>query len=351
MLAQTVNQFLSAFGLRVTRVQTFQHLVTMAEKGRQWDETAGKQYQAGSMPPPPVVTADTQDLDGLEQRLNGQFLSLEHRQQVFLSQSLRHRYAYLGNNRGVTYTFDGHKIFVDTRDVGLTPHLVLNGVWERAIEQVIKRMVKPGNTVLEVGANMGYHTLAMAAVIGPQGKIHTFEANPDLVQLLKATIAINGYDDRITLLPVAASDREGTLSFAYDPLYIGGGHIMRASEQPKGGVQITVPTVTIDKQFQDLKSIDFLRMDAEGAEPLVIRGAKQLLGRSPNVKIVVEWSTLMMGAHCNLQGFVDEMSGDGFRFWRINGDETLSLVSKQDTLALPHCEVVMSRTQPDIPVT
>lgn len=349
MLANAVNQVLSAFGVRLIRVETLKKLQRLSEKGRQWNEMA----DIGHVTPVVDDSAGGGGAEGLEQRIVGQLTQALERQRVTLLHALHeqsHRYAYLGGHHGLTQTIDGHRIFVDTRDLGLAPHLVLLGVWERAIEQVVKRLVKPGDTVIEVGANVGYHTLAMASVIGPQGRLWTFEANPDLHPLLQATFSFNGYADRVTLLPFAASDREGTITFSFDPSYIGGGHITGEIAPKEASSRVTVPTVTLDKQFADLPAINFLRMDAEGAEPRILRGGRELLRRSANVKIVVEWSPSMMSDHCDVPAFVAEMEQEGYRFWRINGDETLSVVTPEQALSLSHCEMVLARRQPDLPV-
>jgi FkbM family methyltransferase len=194
-------------------------------------------------------------------------------------------------------TEGGHKIFLDTRDVGLTPHIALYGVWETHIEQLVRRLLRPGATVVEVGANMGYHTLAMAEAVGPTGRIHAFEANPRMSALLRDTIAVNGYEDRVTLHPLAAMDAPGSLSFATHPSHAGSGYVVRGAATADYTERVTVEGARIGDLLADVPALDLVRLDCEGSEPPALRGAESLLRRSPDAVIVTEWSTGMMSGH------------------------------------------------------
>src|SRR5437660_168721 len=85
-------------------------------------------------------------------------------------------YAYLGPDMALTQMHDGHFIYVDPADESLSAHLIGRGYWERWIESVVRGLVRPGDRVVEVGANLGYYTLIMAAAVGPTGAVHSFEA-------------------------------------------------------------------------------------------------------------------------------------------------------------------------------
>ena len=250
--------------------------------------------------------------------------------------SQRDTYCYLGDHRAVTVTHRGHRIFLDTRDLGLTPHIALSGVWEREVEEVLLRLLRPGQSVAEVGSNMGYHSLAMAQAIGPHGRLHAFEANPDVLPLLRATIAVNGYDDRITLHPVAALDRAGEIEFASDPAHIGSGHWAIEGGAANYSRRAVVRAVTLDQALADVAALDLLRMDAEGSEPQVLRGAEALLRRSPGLRIVTEWSPPMMAARTGLPEFAAWLAGFGFAAWRISRGGWLELLAMADLPGLPH---------------
>ncbi|MFC7542969.1 FkbM family methyltransferase [Siccirubricoccus deserti] len=86
-----------------------------------------------------------------------------------------------------------YKFFVDCRDQGLAPHLMLDGYWEYWVSDFIWRNVKPGETVADIGANLGYYTVLLADLVGPGGRVMAFEPNPRLFDLLQRNVAINGF--------------------------------------------------------------------------------------------------------------------------------------------------------------
>ena len=253
-------------------------------------------------------------------------------------------YCYLGGNRALALTHRGQMIYLDTRDLGLTPHIAMHGTWEMDVEAVLGRLLRRGDRVAEVGANMGYHTLTMAEAVGPGGHIDSFEANPAVLPLLRATIAVNGFAGRVTLHPVAALDAPGEVSFSSDPDHIGSGHLALEAEAPNYSRRVTVPAATLDERLADVPAIDLLRMDAEGSEPQVLRGAAALIRRSPGLRIVTEWSAPMMAARSDLGALVAWLGGElGFGFWQVAKGGALQQVTADSLPGLPHGELVLMR--------
>ena len=261
----------------------------------------------------------------------------------------RDTFCYLGDNRALTLTHRGHKMYLDTRDIGMTPHIALHGTWEDEVEAALARLVKPRQRIIEVGANMGYHTVAMAHAIGPGGDLHAIEANPRALELLRATLTVNGLNEVATVHGVAALDQPGEVEFAVDPEHIGSGHwALPTSGTRTYTTSFTVPAVTLDALLLDrLGRVDLLRMDAEGSEPQVLRGAAQLIANSPNLRIVTEWSPGMMVVRTDIAALVAWLEGMGFRFWRIGKLGRLDPVPGRHLVALSHCDLVMSRQPPE----
>jgi FkbM family methyltransferase len=259
----------------------------------------------------------------------------------------RSSYCYLGDNRALALTHRGDMIYLDTRDIGMTPHIALHGTWEDEVEAALTQLVKPRQRVIEVGANMGYHTVAMARAIGPGGDLHAVEANPQALELLRATLTVNGLNEVVTVHPVAALDKPGEVEFAADPHHIGSGHWAWSAGAENYSTRFTVPAVTLDALLLDrLGRVDLLRMDAEGSEPQVLRGAEQLIANSPNLRIVTEWSPGMMVVRTDIAALVAWLESMGFRFWRIGRLGRLDPVPARHLVALSHCDLVMSRQDP-----
>lgn len=258
---------------------------------------------------------------------------------------MRGGYCYLGNQVGIGRTHRGHKIFVDTRDFGITPHIVVLGEWERAIEDVVVRFCRPGSTVIEVGANIGYHTLAMAWAVGREGRLHSFEANPEIFRLLNMTVEVNDFLNRTKLYRKAALDSAREIKFFFNPEEICGGHVELPGEKAgEGRVVVTADAVSLDEELgEEVGQVELIRLDAEGSEPFILRGARNILQRSPRIKIVMEWDVVQLAPRLDVQKFLREMSADQFEFWRIESDRRLTPMSVADLVSSPHQDIVMAR--------
>lgn len=209
----------------------------------------------------------------------------------------------------------------------------MDGIWEPDVEAVVCRLLKPGDTAVEVGANIGYHTLAMSERIGPAGKLHAFEANPGLAGLVEKTVLLNGYADRVDVYSRAVTSKVGPVSFDFMTHANGGGHIS-VGDPLADETRIVVTGTTLDESLAHVAAVDMLRIDAEGAEPLIVSGAQALIGRSPTLVIVMEWSVSMMSQRMDAREFTSSLERHGFRPWLIEPSSQLVAI-EADTLLKP----------------
>lgn len=255
-------------------------------------------------------------------------------------------YAYLGPRVAMAELHDGHFIYVDPQDESLSAHLIARGYWERWIETVVRGLVRPGDRIVEVGANLGYYTLIMAAGAGPDGRVHAFEANAAIAALLRRSVEFNGYGDRVTLTASAVGDHCGVTAFMMSETNSGGGHLQAPSEVPADGRRLVeTPLTTLDAACAG-GPVDLLRMDAEGSELLILAGAQRLIERSPDLRICMEWDCRQMAPRVDIAAGVGTLARQGFRFWRIEHDATLKPVSPAAMPELPVCDVVAARRPP-----
>jgi hypothetical protein len=103
------------------------------------------------------------------------------------------RTVYIGENEALTRILGRYKMYVDTRDIGIASHLMMEGFWEMWVTEAMMRLLRRGAVVADVGANLGYFTLLMADLTGAEGRVLSFEPNPELARRLRKSIAINGF--------------------------------------------------------------------------------------------------------------------------------------------------------------
>ncbi len=176
------------------------------------------------------------------------------------------------------------KIIFDKEDPVMSGGISL-GEYEPETVACFRSSLKDGMTVVDIGANLGYFTVIAAGRIGPSGKVFSYEPDPHNFELLKNNIDVNGFKN-VTAIPIALSDRAGTRE-----LFFGDNQCTHSFSDKKGtGRFESVITDTLDNSLKAFGSprIDIIKIDIEGAEPIVLEGMKETIARSPNIIILFE---------------------------------------------------------------
>ena len=168
---------------------------------------------------------------------------------------------------------------------------VISGSYERDDFEIIRQLVNPGNTVIDVGANEGYVTLWIANIVGREGSIFSIEPNPENLVFLLNNVRLNQATN-IQVIEKAISDQKGKMHFFCSPDSGAWGSLIDFSFFSKCGIEVEVDT--LDGLFGDLQRIDLIKIDTEGNELKVLLGSKKLLERhKPHICLEVNltfWS-------------------------------------------------------------
>jgi FkbM family methyltransferase len=156
--------------------------------------------------------------------------------------------------------------------------------------RVMRALVKPGDTVIDVGASMGVYTLELARLVGPRGRVHAIEPDPPSVARLEE---LRRARPNITLHPVALSDRSGTATL-HIPM-VGGRRVptLASLSVPDWRVALDHVAVTVDLKPLDsivpqAPPVSFVKIDVEGHELGVLRGASATLRALPAMLVEIE---------------------------------------------------------------
>ncbi len=227
-------------------------------------------------------------------------------------------YYYLGGRRGMTQLSTGQLFIVNTEARDIATWIIHAGVWENFVDDILSALVRPGDTFLDVGANMGYYTVKIGGMVGEQGRVFSFEPNPSFFDVLSDNCHINGFDSRAKCFNAAAGETAGSSSLTFEPRYPGGGMVGLGAEYAvQGRLQVEVPVIVIDDVVEG--KADLIKIDVEGFEPLVLRGMKNLLARSPDCALVVEVNFAIWSNYGDPAQMVQDIAGDR-RIFRIYVD-------------------------------
>lgn len=253
-------------------------------------------------------------------------------------------YFYLEPHVAMTRLHDGHFLYVDPRDETISAHLIARGFWEPWIHKVVCDLIRKGDHVIEVGANVGYYTVGMALKVGSEGTVISLEANPVLAALVRRSTIFNGYRERVVVLQKAASDQSGTLTFTSSLTNSGGGHVY-VFDDALGPDSRSYEVEAVRLDDLDVPSPRFLRLDAEGSEGLILQGAERLLSRE-DIVVCMEWDPIQLSDRTDPQALLAWLAGKGFQFWRINEFSALIPVTSTDLMGLQSCDIIVSRALP-----
>lgn len=174
-------------------------------------------------------------------------------------------------------------------DHALLSCLLDTGDLEMGTRLLIQKFLKPGDVYVDVGANIGMHTLAAAQAMQGVGKIVAFEPFEPTKRMLEKSIWMNGFSGITEIHQAAVSNITG-----HQQLFIGatsGHHSLFALDSLSVTVQepVTVPLVRLDGIISSDQRIDLMKIDVEGAELEVIEGGRALLIDNPDIALIVEF--------------------------------------------------------------
>lgn len=209
--------------------------------------------------------------------------------------------------RGVPMIFQGRALRLDEALRRISPDT------EIEVQKVLCQQLRPGEVMVDVGANLGLHALLGASCVGPEGHVYAFEPVPSNCHFLERHIALNDFGGRITLIPKAAADVAGGTLELHGAQE---GITFAASICKKGatGVTIKVPVTTLDAALaQRPKPVRLIKIDVEGAEQLVLRGARQLLAKDRPLLVIEVHSFALPSFGTSAEAFRQELEGLGYR--------------------------------------
>jgi FkbM family methyltransferase len=229
----------------------------------------------------------------------------------------------------VCRVFGKQLIEIDPDDLGCSTHLAMNGYWEMPVTRAIARNVKPKSVCIDVGSNVGYFTVLLAAVMGCQ--VMAMEPQKSLRSLLYKTCCMNGIGAKVILRSEAAGATIGQVWLVQD-CSTANAKIVALPQEHENATLVEITPI-------DLFSIpvDFVKIDAEGYEPEVIAGMQNTIASNPGLQVCLEF-TPRMYQHPGV--FLASLHQD-FLVMRIRDDGSLEIMDEGDTTVLDAPEFEM----------
>lgn len=194
-----------------------------------------------------------------------------------------------------------------------------SGDVEKQVQRALQEHLRPGMVVYDIGANIGFFTLVAARLVGENGKVFSFDAEPVAVQRLRENVARNGFRN-ITVVESAVWSKTGPITFLRaDPSQSPDRGLGKVASPAQTAGSCTVSAVSLDDFVQTAPAPNVIKCDVEGAEVEVFRSATGPLDKHRPVVICETHSAENMLA---LQGL---FSGLGYRVTLLSDNHILAL--------------------------
>jgi FkbM family methyltransferase len=227
--------------------------------------------------------------------------------------------------RRVTETAAGARFAVDTQDL-IQRYLYLFGVWEPRMTQWLQRRLGPGDTFIDVGANIGYFSVLASQLVGPSGRVVAIEASQAFNTRLRQNARLNDCRN-IRALHTAVSDKRRTLTFVLaSSANMGANSIVPYDGPAESTFEIEAYPLPEVLRPEEIAGARVIKVDVEGAEGSVVRGMAPLLDQlRPDAEITVEVTPDRMQQLGDSVGeLLDTMRGAGFHVYRLANEYAAS---------------------------
>ncbi|HEV2316935.1 MAG TPA: FkbM family methyltransferase [Thermoplasmata archaeon] len=215
---------------------------------------------------------------------------------------------------GAVVEVDGQWMHLDRLD---SLEIGARGEHEPVETLVCDACLRPGQTVVDLGANIGYFTLRFARAVGPEGHVFAFEPDAENYGLLVENIGRNGHGN-VTAEPQAAGAVTGVAQL-YRSATSHGDHRLRAAAELRPSVEVRV--VALD-DYPDLQGrvVDFAKVDIQGAEFDAVRGMQRILRETPAIRMLIEFCPYLLRRSGEDPGaFLNYLESLGLTVYHVDG--------------------------------
>lgn len=211
-------------------------------------------------------------------------------------------------------TIHGVRLLIDpAKDKGVELALFLQGTYEEGTVHFLQQALKPGDTFLDIGANIGWMTLVGAKAVRQEGRVIAIEANPHTLPILQHNVELN-HANCVEIYGVAVSDEPGTARlFENWNVNRGGASLLAQDDSP--GIEVQVET--LDRLFDPETPLAVVKIDVEGLEPQALKGGSHWFTKQQPI-FIFEISDLrenVKGAAGSEVMQVIQQFGD-YQFWK-----------------------------------
>jgi len=214
----------------------------------------------------------------------------------------------------------GYPFHCDLRDT-ISREVCFTGCYEPQVSALVRSILRPGMSFVDVGANWGYFTLLAASLVGRSGRVLSLEPDPRLFSILQGNVS-RGRLDYVTAMQLAASHESGIVSltgYTEDGGNFGISRITQRSEKEEGVFQVNSDSLDSILKLHGMLSVDLMKMDIEGGEVFAIAGLDESLSNRKIKRLILELHPIQLAEHgSTVSAITDKLQSAGYKGWTID---------------------------------
>lgn len=208
---------------------------------------------------------------------------------------------------------DKNRMFLDKDD---SMRLSIVGVYEPTTVKLLQKKVKKGDTVIDIGAHIGYYTLLAARRVGNKGKVYAFEPNKDNQRLLIKNLTANGYKN-VEIIDKAVAEKPSKAKLFLSDVSTGMHSLINIDDSKESTI---VDITSIDDFFgKKVPKVSVIKMDIEGGEYAATKGMRKLVKKNKNITLFTEFSPFVIKKSGKSPiGFLNLLKKYGFELYSVD---------------------------------
>ena len=171
---------------------------------------------------------------------------------------------------------------------------IITGFFDYYVSEYCQQLIKPGMIVVDIGAHVGYYTWLFSKLVGPSGKVISYEPSPENFQILVQNLRAKNINNVIPIQKAVCDCSKPV------KLYLSPGNsnhsIVKGFTNFEDVIEVAATTIDLGVKELGYAKLDFIKIDAEGAEPAILRGMSSILKESEEAILIIEMNPFALRA-------------------------------------------------------
>ena len=241
-------------------------------------------------------------------------------------------------------THQGFPLIFNANDRFVGKYLLENKGYATNLDEYYAYFLPTGSTVIDIGSDYGYHTVLFASKAGKFSTIYSIEPRADSMRVAGYNYNLNQVDNVVVLNKLLYS--YGSPRYLHAPKYSTMWEVVldeKAGYVKNKDSLYQVQAHSLDEVIKNVFGVNLMRINGNGTELEIIKGAKSVIEKSPNIGIFLHWNAPLISAYSDISHTTRQLAEIGFNFWLVDEVGNIQTLSEKDLKSLKNGDVIITK--------